>query len=59
MTAVRTVWTCSATNLWTSSIVFPVSATSSAMSTFFAEKSTAFGTGGSITGMARVVPSPV
>ncbi len=58
MTAERTSSTWSLMNVWTSSIVLPESATSSAMSTFFSEKSTAEGTGGSMTGMSRVVPTP-
>ena len=39
-------------------MVRPVSATSSAMSTFFSEKSTTLGTGGSMTGMSSVLPTP-
>jgi hypothetical protein len=39
-------------------MVRPESATSSAMRTFFSEKSTALGTGGSMTGMSSVVPTP-
>ncbi|CAM5681410.1 hypothetical protein SMICM304S_05172 [Streptomyces microflavus] len=39
--------------------VLPVSATSSAIRTFLSEKSIALGTGASMTGISRVVPTPV
>ncbi len=59
MTALRTSATWSIQKSRTSFSVFPVSATSSAMRTFFCVKSMAFGTGASITGISSVVPTPV
>ncbi|CAM5692751.1 hypothetical protein SCALM49S_05546 [Streptomyces californicus] len=59
MTALRTSATWSTQKSWTSLSVLPVSATSSAIRTFLSEKSIALGTGASMTGISRVVPTPV
>lgn len=59
MTALRTSATWSRQKSYTSFSVLPVSATSSAISTFLPEKSMALGTGASMTGISSVVPTPV